>query len=338
MGKKFAISRIANYKFSDVGGVLKEALRTLPNYDNPECDPSKSYLNVSLVDCDLKGFTPEKYILNYRKENNIKGRFNTRARNSKNLTNCMSQALFTASKEYLDGFDRDGQIKYFEDCLSFFRSEFSNVPILSAIIHFDETTPHMHVTFLPIVERINSKTGELESIFSTTKLMPGKDFFAKYQDRFYNYISAKYDGLERGNSDRKNLDVKSYKIVSQALQEAQNKSREIEALRKEINAFYDQIGFLYYLQNLERSDNPFLDIPFLREFILMYQELRMVFEVDELHDVIDDLHNEVFALCEARRCDFQRLHTPLDSTIKNIELQRSRSSERNKTEYFLERE
>ena len=102
MSEMYAISRLQNYKFSDVGGVLKEALRILPNYDNPDCDPNKSYLNVALVECDLQGLTPEKYILQYREDNNIKGRFNTNAANPKNLTNCMSQCLFTASVDWIN--------------------------------------------------------------------------------------------------------------------------------------------------------------------------------------------------------------------------------------------
>ena len=82
----YAISRIASYKFSDCGGVLKEALRTLPNYSNPDCDPAKSYLNVELVPCVVRDMTFEKYILKYREDNDITGRFNTSAPNPKNLT------------------------------------------------------------------------------------------------------------------------------------------------------------------------------------------------------------------------------------------------------------
>ena len=117
MSEMYAISRLASYKFNAVGGVLKEALRTLPNYDNPDCDPNKSYLNVALVETDLQGLTPEKFILQYRKDNDIKGRFNTNAKNPKSNTNCMCQALFTASKEFLDQLDRDDQIQYFNNCL-----------------------------------------------------------------------------------------------------------------------------------------------------------------------------------------------------------------------------
>ena len=49
--------------------------------------------------------------------------------------------------------------------MSFFKKEFPSVHIVAANIHFDETTPHMHITFLPTIERVKKKTGELETIF-----------------------------------------------------------------------------------------------------------------------------------------------------------------------------
>lgn len=233
MSKMYAISRIANYKFNDVGGVLKEALRTLPNYNNPDCNPELSYLNVALIKCDLQNLSPEKYILKYREDNNIKGRFNTTAVNPKSLTNCMCQCLMTASSEWISELSRDEQIDYFKNCLEFFKGEF-DVPVLSAIIHFDETTPHMHISFLPIVERVNKKTGEIENIFSTTKLMPGKDFYPKYQDRFYKFISEKYDGFSRGKSNRKNMSPQQYK-------EYQDLKNECALLRSKLNDCYKTI-------------------------------------------------------------------------------------------------
>lgn len=231
----YAISRLQNYKFNECGAILKEALRTLPNYDNPDCNPDLSYLNVALVTTDFNGLTFEKYIAKYRKDNNIKGRFNINANNPKNMTNVCSQALFTASKEYIENMSRYEQIEYFNHCLDFFKNEFSTAKIISAVIHFDETTPHMHVTFLPIANRFNERKQEQEYIFSTTLLMPGKDFFRGYQDRFFDYISScGYSGLTRSNSNRKNMSVKEYKKYQQLMV-------AIEALKEERKELYDEI-------------------------------------------------------------------------------------------------
>lgn len=225
MSENYAISRIESYKFSDCGGVYKEALRILPNYDNPNCNPDKSHLNVALVDSDIKNI--EKYILKYRDDNDIKGRFNTVGKNPKTLTNVMCQALFTMSNDYINALSRDEQIQYFNDCLEFFKEEFPSAHIVAANIHYDETTPHLHITFLPIVERVNKKTNKQENIFSTTLLMPGKDFFPQYQDRFYKYISSKYDGLTRSRSMRKNLLPKEYRKVAPIIDTYEKENKEL---------------------------------------------------------------------------------------------------------------
>lgn len=275
MSECYAISRVASYKFSDCGGVLKEALRTLPNYDNPDCDPLKSYLNVALVECNLQGLSPEKYILKYREDNNIKGRFNTSATNPKNLTNVMCQALFTTSKEYLDNMTRDEQIEFFELCLEFFRKKFPSVHIASAIIHFDETTPHMHVTFLPTVERIRKKTGEKETIFSTTELMPGKDFYQKYQDEFFAFITSHYDGFSRGKSNRKNLSVEDYKEFCRLKEKLALAMQQLNTAKKLLDRQKEHIAFLSgELEKVQNDKKWFESIPLIGEFFKILRNMK----------------------------------------------------------------
>lgn len=297
MSEMYAISRLAKYKYSDVGGVLKEALRILPNYNNPDCDPSKSHLNIALVECDLHGLSPEKYILKYREDNNIKGRFNTSAPNPKNVTNCMCQCLFTASSEWFERLTEDERITYFKDCLDFFKSEFPSAEIISAIIHRDETTEHMHVTFLPTVERVNKKTGEIETIFSTSKLMPGKEFFPQYQDRFYKFITEKYDGFTRGKSDRKNLSVKDYKELMYLKNTCNDLYAQLDECKstidsqfKKINQLNDElreyISFKPYKTLLER-------IPLIGVFFEVLRELKTETRISILKECIELAKREV---------------------------------------------
>lgn len=304
----YAISRLAKYKFSDCGGVLKEALRILPNYDNPDCDPTQSHLNVQLIECNLNGLTPEKYILKYKEDHNIKGRFNTYAKNKKNMTNCMMQSLFTASPEFFDGMSNEQIVEFFKECLQFFRTQFPEVPILSAIVHLDETTPHMHVTFLPIVERDNPKTGDKESIFSTTLLMPGRDFLPKYQENFYQFISSKYDNIfERGYSDRKNMSVKDYKQFQDLWNDYYDLKDKYESLQSEIynsrKTIYNQkmkISHLYDELKAKNNKNSlasdFLDllekIPLLGLFIEVFRELNSESQKRILHNAIESAKRE----------------------------------------------
>lgn len=324
MSEMYAISRIQNYKFSDVGGVLKEALRILPNYDNPDCNPELSYLNVALVDCDLDGLTPEKYILKYREDNDIKGRFNTNASNPKNLTNCMFQTLFTCSKDYLDNMTRDEQIDYFQHCLDFFKSEFPTAHILAANIHFDETTPHMHVTALPTVVRHNKKKDVDETIFSTTKLMPGKDFFPKYQDRFYSFISSKYDGFTRSHSNRKNMSVQTYKQYRELEKKYFLAQQELFEYRQQIAQQKKYISDLYAeLSKLRKVHSFWESVPLIGFFVSIVMELRQEEQERLLKLCIKEAQQELDFMKENQ-------HTPLNDVIHDAESKRKLSPSKQK--------
>lgn len=317
MSEYFAISRIQSYKYSDCGGVLKEALRILPNYDNPNCDPSLSHLNVSLVEVDMQGLSFEKYILKYREDNNVKGRFNTVATNPKNLTNCACQALFAMSPEYINALSREAQIEYYEYCMEFFKSEFPSVYIVAANIHFDETSPHLHVTFLPVVERVNKKTGELENMFSTTKLMPGKDFFPKYQDRFFEFISAKYDGLTRKNKEnvtRDYLTPKEYRKIAPLLESYQ---KQIDTLLKE-------------KEELERKYNRLRKIPFVKYLMYIFSPKNTVqAKISSIDVLMDELqkHKQTLLLSQDKE------HTSLDEQIS----QANTKSVENNNRHFIQK-
>ena len=50
-----------------------------------------------------------------------------------------------------DGFKADFE-QFYKDCLEVFRETVLEAPIMHAVIHYDEGTPHMHVIILPITE------------------------------------------------------------------------------------------------------------------------------------------------------------------------------------------
>lgn len=48
---------------------------------------------------------------------------------------------------------REEQDRYFSAVLNFVRERHGSQNILAATIHRDETTPHMHVLFVPVTDR-----------------------------------------------------------------------------------------------------------------------------------------------------------------------------------------
>ena len=53
--------------------------------------------------------------------------------------------LYTASSAWIANQSREEQLKFFKDCLAFHAAHYG--PVINAVIHFDEKTPHMHVHF-----------------------------------------------------------------------------------------------------------------------------------------------------------------------------------------------
>ena len=71
--------------------------------------------------------------------------------------------------------------------------------ILSAKVHMDETTPHLHLVFVPVVHTKDKKGNAIEKI-ACSEYWKGKDSYRRLQDNFYKYIIDNGFDLERGQS------------------------------------------------------------------------------------------------------------------------------------------
>ena len=63
--------------------------------------------------------------------------------------------------------------------------------IISAVVHLDEGTPHMHLVFCPI-----NKDGKL----SAKSILGNQKSLSEWQTRYYNYMHERWNELERGKS------------------------------------------------------------------------------------------------------------------------------------------
>ena len=136
----------------------------------------------------------------------------------------MIDALYTASPEFFEGKSRDEIVGYFKDCLDFHEREYGRA--FNAVIHFDETTPHMQVASVPIVE--DGKGAHL----SAKIVMGGRADYRARQDRFYDDVTKHY-GLERGEI-RDPAEIKAH-TTKREWQIATQEQR-LEQARKETKA------------------------------------------------------------------------------------------------------
>lgn len=187
----YAIIRNANYKKDNLAGLYKHNERKNTNYSNKDINKNKSIKNYSIKKCNT---TYSNAIKLLQKENNLKGRIIK-------TTNVVCEFIITSDRKFFERIGEEETKRYFQTAYDFVANykELGEKYILSANIHMDESTPHLHLVFIPVVHTKDKKGNKIEKI-ACSEYWRGKDSYKKLQDNFYKYIKDKGFNLERGNS------------------------------------------------------------------------------------------------------------------------------------------
>ena len=202
----YAIIRNTKYKRENLKGIYRHNERRNKNYSNKNINTELSHLNYSLKDCK---HSYEKEFDLIKEEYNLKGQIKT-------VSNIVCEYVITSDKEYFNSIGIDETKRYFETAYKFV-CEYKNLGeqyILSAKVHMDEETPHMHLVFIPVVHTKDKKGNSIDKI-ACSEFWKAKDSYRQLQDAFYNYMVANNFELERGNpSERVHLSVEDYKKIT----------------------------------------------------------------------------------------------------------------------------
>lgn len=168
----FCIMRTEKRKRTDIGGIQRENTRTATEYNN-KVAPGMDALNVNLIQSN-------DWMQDIQAEIDRAGA-KTRANSVLAL-----DTLYTASSEFFQGKTNGENDTFFRDCLKFHERHFGH--IISAVIHYDETTPHLHVISVPLTQ---------DGRLSARDVIGNKAKMSKAQDEFFEQVGKGY-GLERG--------------------------------------------------------------------------------------------------------------------------------------------
>lgn len=168
----FCIMRTEKRKKSDLSGIQKENTRTATEYNN-RVAPGMDIFNVTLKESN-------NWLQDINNEIKAAG---AKARSNSVLA---LDTIYTASANFFQGKTNAENDKFFQDCLKFHENHFGH--IISAVIHYDETTPHLHVISVPL-----TKDGRL----SARDVIGNKAKMSKTQDAFFEQVGRGY-GLGRG--------------------------------------------------------------------------------------------------------------------------------------------
>lgn len=180
MKAQYAILRFAKYKGPEIGHIESHNERTKEKYaSNPDVDTSRSHFNFHLV-------TPQRKYRAEAEKQIAEAGCRTRSDSVR-----LVEALVTATPEFFKG-KKKAEIKaYFQEALDFIREHQDQKTIISAVVHMDEKTPHMHLSFVPL-----TADGRL----CAKEIVGNKKKLTQWQDRFWEHMVKKYPDLERGES------------------------------------------------------------------------------------------------------------------------------------------
>ena len=180
MKAQYAILRFAKYKGPEIGHIESHNERTKEKYaSNPDVDTARSHLNFHLV-------TPQRKYRAEAEKQIAEAGCRTRSDSVR-----VVEALVTASPEFFNG-KKKGEVKaYFQEALDFIQKHQSKDTIISAVVHMDEKTPHMHLCFVPLTE---------DKRLSAKEIVGNKKKLTWWQDEFWKHMVKKYPDLERGES------------------------------------------------------------------------------------------------------------------------------------------
>ena len=210
----YLVCHMEKYHKQDVAPIEKENERD-ENYEasNPQIDSERTRNNYRITPYFGKTYTEF-----------INGRIKELGLSPRKDAVVMNSFVVGSDKQFFDGLSKVERYNFFSDCYKFFAERYGEENVIAAVVHNDETTPHMHLNLMPV-----TKDGRLCS-----KQLFDKPQLQQLQTDFYEAVGKKY-GLERGEegSQKKHLstaEFKAKKIIEQA-----------EAIREENQVYADAI-------------------------------------------------------------------------------------------------
>lgn len=213
----FCIMRTEKRKRTDLSGIQKENTRTATGYNN-KVSPGMDIFNVVLKESN-----------NWLQDidNEIK------AAGAKTRSNSVLalDTIYTASPQFFQERTNAENDKFFQDCLKFHESHFGH--IISAVVHYDETTPHLHVISVPLTK---------DNRLSARDVIGNKSRMSKTQDAFFEQVGRGY-GLERGI----HMDGQEKKEHISA------QEHELREIRRQIARGQEELGAIEHSEETART-------------------------------------------------------------------------------------
>ena len=212
----YAILRFAKHKGGASKALSAHHERTKEIYaSNPDIDAERTMQNYHLV-------TPR-----WSYEQEIRHHIRMAGCRVRRDSVKFVDTLVTVSPEFAKAHEAE-MPEYFNRAFEFLKERIGEENIISAVVHMDEKTPHLHLCFVPL-----TKDGRL----SAKEILGNKKTMIRWQDDFYACMAERWPELERGapavETKRRHLTPQWYKKVTAM----DAKLEKLEAALSDVNVF-----------------------------------------------------------------------------------------------------
>ncbi|ELC8342969.1 plasmid recombination protein [Clostridium perfringens] len=191
----YLVFHLEKYKNGNVAGLQRHNQRENKSYSNNDIDINKSSFNYDLVNEQPISFNKKiKNIIDTKRKSD-------RALRKDAVVYC--ECIISSDNDFFKNLELEEQKKFFDVSLKFLENRIGKDNLVSATVHLDETTPHMHFGFVPM-----NADGSLSA-----KKMVNRSFLREIQENLPYTLKKHGFDIERGekNSKVKHLDQKVYK-------------------------------------------------------------------------------------------------------------------------------
>lgn len=202
------------------------------SHSNPDIDKSRSHLNEyakvvsetwnEFADSRVREFDEARERLGIRK-----------MRHDKNAVLAVG-CILSASNDFFEGLPLEDQRKFLRECVAAMTDFVGEENVMSVAYHFDETTPHAHLMFAPIIyeEKFSpllKKMVPVEALSASRQLT--KASLTAIQNMMFERVFCRW-GLEdrEHGSQARHLSVKDFKQYKDEIRKIQ---QEIARLRSD---------------------------------------------------------------------------------------------------------
>lgn len=220
----FLMAHVEKFTQGSVNGLSIHIERKTTNHSNPDIDSERTYLNYDL--CGKEGD------MNQRLKNRLAEVYCFNRADVK----VMADWIVTLPKS-LEQETMSTQKEFFKSTVDFLNERYGSQNVLSATVHHDETTPHLHYAFIPVVF---DEKKQREKV-SAKEVLTRKELSSFHQD-LDKYLKQQIPHIyQEGILNNQTIGIDDVKIIKKMAKEIAEKETELSQRKEHINKKIEEV-------------------------------------------------------------------------------------------------